>query len=72
MKTEVFDVFGETVKDMIISLTISCRLQIQILIGSLDVQKINLETEGVGNKYGRYFYNPDDSNEYKIDVILCS
>ena len=29
-----------------------------------------LGNEGVGNKYGRYFYNPDDPNEFKIDVIL--
>lgn len=27
-------------------------------------------SEGIGNLYGQVYYNPDDENEYKIDVIL--
>ena len=27
-------------------------------------------SEGIGNLYGQIYYNPDDENEYKIDVIL--
>lgn len=26
--------------------------------------------EGIGNLYGKVYYNPDDENEYKVDVIL--
>ena len=29
-----------------------------------------LGNEGVGNRYGKYFYDSDDPNAYKIDVIL--
>lgn len=69
MKTEVFDVFGETVKDDNI-------LNHFMSTTDTDIDRQfrraenKLGNEGVGNKYGRYFYNPDDSNEYKIDVIL--
>lgn len=27
-------------------------------------------SEGIGNLYGQVYYNPNDENEYKIDVIL--
>lgn len=27
-------------------------------------------SEGIGNLYGQIYYNPDNENEYKIDVIL--
>ena len=27
-------------------------------------------SEGIGNLYGQVYYNPDNENEYKIDVIL--
>lgn len=27
-------------------------------------------SEGIGNLYGQIYYNPNDENEYKIDVIL--
>ena len=27
-------------------------------------------SEGIGNLYGQVYYNPEDENEYKIDVIL--
>lgn len=40
----------------------------------LDRQKRIAETkfcsEGIGNLYGQVYYNPNDENEYKIDVIL--
>lgn len=44
-------------------------------LGFLDKTSVALgrqlsELFPVGNKYGRYFYNPDDPNEFKIDVIL--
>lgn len=32
--------------------------------------EVKLCREGIGNLYGKIYYNPDDENEYKIDVIL--
>lgn len=32
--------------------------------------EVKLCREGIGNLYGKVYYNPDDENEYKIDVIL--
>ena len=68
MKTQVFDVFGESIDDNIIYHFMS------ITDTDIDRQfrraENKLGNEGVGNKYGRYFYNPDDPNEFKIDVIL--
>lgn len=32
--------------------------------------EVKLCREGIGNLYGQVYYNPDDENEYKIDVIL--
>lgn len=68
MKTQVFDVFGESVDDNIIYHFMSTT--------DTDIDRQfrraenKLGNEGIGNKYGRYFYNPDDPNEFKIDVIL--
>lgn len=68
MKTQVFDVFGERVDDNIIYHFMSTT--------DTDIDRQfrraenKLGNEGVGNKYGRYFYNPDNPDEFKIDVIL--
>lgn len=70
MKTQVFDVFGESVDDNIIYHFMSTT--------DTDIDRqfrraeSKLGNEGVGNRYGRYFYDPDDPNAYKIDVILFS
>lgn len=68
MKSQVFDVFGESVDDNIVHLFMS-KTDIDI-----DRQFRRAETklgnEGVGNKYGHYYYDEDDPNAYKIDVIL--
>lgn len=69
MKSQVFDAFGESVKgDNIIYHFMSTT--------DTDIDRQfrraenKLGNEGVGNKYGKYFYDPDDPNVYKIDVIL--
>lgn len=68
MKTQVFDAFGQSVDDNIIYHFMSST--------DTDIDRqfrkaeSKLGNEGVANKYGRYFYDEDDPNAYKIDVIL--
>lgn len=68
MKTQVFDAFGESVDDNIIYHFMSST--------DTDIDRqfrkaeSKLGNEGVGNRYGKYFYDSDDPNAYKIDVIL--
>lgn len=69
MKSQVFDAFGETVKDDNIPYHFMSTTD-----SDIDRQyrraENKLGNEGVGNKYGKYFYDPDDPNAFKIDVIL--
>lgn len=69
MKSQVFDAFGETVKDDNILYHLMSTTDTDIDRQFRRAEN-KLGNEGVGNKYGRYFYNPDDPNEFKIDVIL--
>jgi len=68
MKSEVFDVFGESVDNNIVHTFMSTT--------DIDIDRqfrraeTRLGNEGVGNKYGKYYYDEDDPNAYKIDVIL--
>lgn len=68
LKTKIFDVFGESVDDNIVHHFMSTT--------DVDIDRqfrraeVKLGNEGVGNKYGRYFYDKNDPNAYKIDVIL--
>ena len=68
MKTQVFDAFGESVDDNIIYHFMS------LTDTDIDRQfrkaESKLGNEGVGNRYGKYFYDSDNPNAYKIDVIL--
>lgn len=68
MESQVFDVFGESVDDNIVYHYMSTT--------DIDIDRqfrraeTKLGNEGVGNKYGRCYYDEDDPNAYKIDVIL--
>lgn len=68
MKAQVFDAFGQSVDDNIIYHFMSST--------DTDIDRqfrkaeCKLGNEGVANKYGRCFYDEDDPNAYKIDVIL--
>lgn len=68
MKSQVFDVFGESVDENIVHMFMSTT--------DIDIDRqfrnaeAKLGNEGVGNKYGHYYYDEDDPNAYKIDVIL--
>lgn len=60
MKSQVFDVFGETVDDNIVHMFMSTT--------DIDIDRqfrraeTKLGNEGVGNKYGHYYYDEDDPN----------
>lgn len=69
MKSQVFDAFGETVKDDNILYHFMSTTDTDIDRQYRRAEN-KLGNEGVGNKYGKYFYNPDDPNAFKIDVIL--
>lgn len=68
MKSQVFDVFGESVDNNIVHMFMSTT--------DIDIDRqfrraeTRLGNEGVGNKYGHYYYDEDEPNAYKIDVIL--
>lgn len=68
MQSQVFDVFGETVDNNIVHMFMSTT--------DIDIDRqfrraeTRLGNEGVGNKYGHYYYDEENPNAYKIDVIL--
>lgn len=68
MKSQIFDVFSETVNDNFIQMITSTTAV------DIDRQFRRAETrlgnEGVGNKYGHHYYDKDNPNAFKIDVIL--
>jgi len=69
MKSQVFDAFGETVKDDNIVYQFMSTTDTDIDRQFRRAEN-KLGNEGVGNKYGKYFYDSDEPNSYKIDVIL--
>lgn len=68
MKSQVFDAFGESIDENIVHMFMSTT--------DIDIDRqfrraeTKLGNEGVGNRYGHYYYDEDDPNAYKIDVIL--
>jgi len=69
MKSQVFDAFGETVKDDNILYHFMSTTDTDIDRQFRRAEN-KLGNEGVGIKYGKYFYDPDNPNAFKIDVIL--
>ena len=67
MKSQVFDAFGESVDENIVHKFMSTT--------DVDIDRqfrraeTKLGNEGVGNKYGHYYYDEDDPNAYKIDAV---
>lgn len=68
LSTQVFDVFGESVENY------QSRDSLTTTDTDIDRQfrlaETKLGNEGIGNEYGRYFFDPDNPNEFKIDVII--
>lgn len=69
MKSQVFDAFGENVKDDNILYHFMSTTDTDIDRQFRRAEN-KLGNEGVGNKYGKYFYDSDAPNAFKIDVIL--
>ena len=68
MFAKVFDAFGEQIKQeaqgtMFSGLDVDVERQLRIA-------ERQLGNEGVANAYGKKYYDPDNQNIYKVDVIL--
>ncbi len=68
LSTQVFDVFGEAVENY------QSRDSLTTTDTDLDRQfrlaETKLGNEGIGHEYGKNFYDPDEPNAFKIDVII--
>jgi type III restriction enzyme len=69
MKSQVFNVFGEEMQDDNIVYQFMSTTDTDIDRQFRRAEN-KLGNEGVGNKYGRCFYDSEEPNAYKIDVIL--
>lgn len=68
MNTEIFDAFGHSIDEN------SARDTLSTTDTDVDRQlkfaDSKLGNEGIANEYGRRFYNPEDPNDYKLDIII--
>ncbi len=67
IKSQVFDIFGESVDSMEHYYMSTTDIDIDRQFRHAENL---LGNEGVGNRYGGYYYDEEDPNAYKIDVIL--
>lgn len=68
LSTQIFDVFGETVDNYSIhDLFTTTDTDID---RQLRLAETKLGSEGVANEYGRQYFDVDEPNAYKIDVII--
>ena len=68
LSTQIFDVFGETVDNYSIhDLFTTTDTDID---RQLRLAETKLGSEGVANEYGRQYFDADEPNAYKIDVII--
>lgn len=68
LSTQIFDVFGETVDNYFIHdlfTTTDTDIERQFRLA-----ETKLGSEGVANEYGRQYFDGDEPNAYKIDVII--
>ena len=68
LSTQIFDVFGETVDNYSIHdlfTTTDTDIDRQFRLA-----ETKLGSEGVANEYGRQYFDVDEPNAYKIDVII--
>lgn len=68
LSTQIFDVFGETVDNFSVHdlfTTTDTDIDRQFRLA-----ETKLGNEGVGNEYGRQYFDVDNPNVYKIDVII--
>lgn len=68
LSTQIFDVFGESVDNYSIhDLFTTTDTDID---RQLRLAETKLGSEGISNEYGRQYFNPDEPNAYKIDIII--
>lgn len=68
LATQIFDVFGESVDNYFVhDIFTTTDTDIDRQFRLADVQ---LGNEGIGNEYGRLYYDEADSSAFQIDVIL--
>lgn len=68
LSTQAFDVFGQSIKgSQSLNLFMTTDTDIDRQFRQADVK---LGNEGVGNTYGKAYYDENEPNSYKIDVIL--
>lgn len=67
LNTQVFDIFGESVDTAAPDLFTTTDTDID---RQFRVAESKLGKEGVANEYGRRFFDEDNPNGYKIDVII--
>lgn len=68
LASESFDIYGIRIQESGVgSLYASTDTDLD---RQLRIAETKFCSEGIGNLYGQVYYNPDDENEYKIDVIL--
>lgn len=68
LSTQAFDVFGQSIKgSQSLNLFMTTDTDIDRQFRQADVK---LGNEGVGNAYGKAYYNENEPNSYEIDVIL--
>ena len=68
LASESFDLYGISIKESGIG-TLFASTDTD-LDRQMRIAETKFCSEGIGNLYGQVYYNPDDENEYKIDVIL--
>lgn len=68
LASESFDLYGISIKESGIG-TLFASTDTD-LDRQMRIAETKFCSEGIGNLYGQVYYNPDDENEYKTDVIL--
>lgn len=68
LASESFDIYGIRIQESAVD-TLFASTDTD-LDRQMRIAETKFCSEGIGNLYGQVYFNPDDENEYKIDVIL--
>jgi len=68
LNTQIFDAFGQiinnsSIHDMLSTTDTDVDRQLRLADAKLG-------NEGIANAYGKLYYNPDEPNEYKVEIII--
>lgn len=67
LNTQVFDIFGQTMDNNQVHDMFSTTADID---RQFRLAEAKLGNDGTGNQYGMKYYDPDNPNSYKVDVII--